>query len=166
MKKQKSLRMLVLGLVIGILVAATTTLAATSAITSASFNETSIIFDGQVLDLPMPLISVVTTENPDAVSNFMPVRAVLEAMGYEIGWDGENNAVLVFTPDGANLDEEAGQQRPTYQATPTTTVWLAGTGGTVYHSVNNCGNMNPNNAIAITRQEAHDRDIRACLRCW
>jgi len=46
------------------------------------------------------------------------------------------------------------------------TVWIAGTGGSIYHSVNNCGNMNPDNATSMTREEAWDRDIRACLRCW
>jgi len=47
-----------------------------------------------------------------------------------------------------------------------TTVWTAGTGGTIYHSINNCGNMNPDNATSMTQQEAHDAGIRACLICW
>jgi len=46
------------------------------------------------------------------------------------------------------------------------TVWTAATGGTIYHSVNNCGNMNPNRATSMTRQQARNRGARACRRCW
>ena len=46
------------------------------------------------------------------------------------------------------------------------TVWFAGSGTSIYHSINNCGNMNPRNASSRTRQSAQDIGARACLRCW
>jgi len=99
MRKLKNVKMLLAGLVIGILLAGTTVFAA-GAIGSATFNNTSVVFNGQQLDLAMPLISVVLEGETNA-SNYMPVRAVLEAMGYDVDWDGANNAVLVTMPDQA-----------------------------------------------------------------
>jgi len=68
----------------------------------------------------------------------------------------------------------APQPTPTPQPTPpqtqgvdlNQTVWLAGTGGTIYHRINNCGNMNPNNASSLTRGAARNRGARACRNCW
>ena len=97
MKKIKNAKMFITGLVVGLLLAGTTVLAA-NAIASATFNDTRVIFNGEMLELPLPLISVITEANPYAISNYMPVRAVLEAMGYVVDWDGENNAILVSTP--------------------------------------------------------------------
>jgi len=45
------------------------------------------------------------------------------------------------------------------------TVWLSAT-GTRYHSINNCGNMNPARASSMTRGEARDAGFQACARCW
>ena len=97
MKSLRDLRIFAMGLVVGLLLIGTTVYAA-SAIRSATFNDVSVIFNGTELELAMPLISVVTEENPGAISNYMPVRAVLEAMGYAVDWDGANNAVLVDRP--------------------------------------------------------------------
>lgn len=85
------------GMVIGFilcLLLSTGVLTAASAIGSATFNNTAVIFNGEALDLPLPLISVVP-EGETNVSNYMPVRGVLEAMGYTVDWDGANNAILV-----------------------------------------------------------------------
>lgn len=96
MKKIKNAKMFIMGLVIGLLLAGTTVLAA-SAIASATFNDTRVIFNGEVLELNQPLISVILEGSTNTI-NYMPVRAVLEAMGYIVDWDGENNAILVSTP--------------------------------------------------------------------
>jgi len=45
------------------------------------------------------------------------------------------------------------------------TVYLSRT-GVRYHSVNNCGNMNPANAAPMIRGEARNRGHEACARCW
>jgi len=97
MKKFKIAKLLVVGFVLGFLLMGTTILA-TGTIRSATFNSNIVIFNGTQLNLDMPLISVVLEESPDFSSNYMPVRAVLEAMGYTVGWDGENSAILITSP--------------------------------------------------------------------
>ena len=62
---------------------------------------------------------------------------------------------------------------PTPQPTPQPTlgvdlqrtVWLSRT-GVRYHTINNCGNMNPVNARSMTRQQARNSGYSACANCW
>ena len=94
--------LLITGVIIGaLLTTAATALAAN--ILSADYNANKVIFDGQELELDRPLISVVDDEMDGAFANYMPIRAVLEAMGYTVVWDGANSAVLVTTPSASNL---------------------------------------------------------------
>ena len=44
-------------------------------------------------------------------------------------------------------------------------VWKSAT-GKKYHSVNDCGNMNPNKAVQITKQEALNQGLDACSKCY
>lgn len=44
-------------------------------------------------------------------------------------------------------------------------VWVSAT-GSKYHSINNCGKMNPDKAIQMTEKEAQDRGLEACSKCW
>ncbi|MCL2565107.1 MAG: copper amine oxidase N-terminal domain-containing protein [Defluviitaleaceae bacterium] len=123
---------------------------------------------------------------------FVPLRFIAESLNVSV--DFVEGKVIILTNQSALVQLEptitpatqydmpitapATTQEPVQapQTTPTPTpslgvdltrtVWIAGTGGTIYHSVNNCGNMNPNRATSITRQQAHARGLRACLRCW
>lgn len=71
---------------------------AAGGIKSASFNSYKVILDGKELDLGgQQMISVVKDGEQDA-SNYMPVRGVLEAMGYKAEWDGQGKAVIVTSP--------------------------------------------------------------------
>jgi len=81
-----------------------------------------------------------------------------------------------FTRDGAALaTPPPSTPIPVLSPTPTPasstgvdldrTVWLPATGSR-YHSVDNCGNMNPARATAMTRREARNRGHQACARCW
>lgn len=45
------------------------------------------------------------------------------------------------------------------------TVWLSAT-GSKYHSINNCGNMNPAKARQVTEQEAISMGKGKCSKCW
>lgn len=45
------------------------------------------------------------------------------------------------------------------------TVWLSAT-GSKYHSIPDCGNMNPNNARQISRADAEAQGYEACKKCW
>jgi len=80
---------------------------------------------------------------------FVPLRFVAESLGDGVSFYG--GVVSLLTDEGFM------RLRP---------VWIAGTGGTIYHSIDDCGNMNPALATQMTRGEAQDKDYRACLRCW
>ncbi|MCL2396568.1 MAG: copper amine oxidase N-terminal domain-containing protein [Defluviitaleaceae bacterium] len=154
MEKLRNVKGFVVGLIVGVLLVGTTVLAS-GAIASATFNTNRVIFDGVELDLDMPLVSIVTEENPGFFSNYMPVRAVLEAMGYSVDWDGANNAVLVSS--------EATEQPPaTTQAQPASTLvgtwyWM----GTPYYvlQANNQGTMAGSNI----RWTAVNRVLSICV---
>lgn len=45
------------------------------------------------------------------------------------------------------------------------TVWLSAT-GSKYHSIPDCGNMNPNSARQISRSDAEAQGYEACKKCW
>lgn len=84
-----------------------TTLFAAGGIKSATFNSNKVIFDGRELNLGgQPLISVVKDGEVNA-SNYMPVRGVLEAMGYNVNWDGERKAVIVSSKGTAVMPTPA-----------------------------------------------------------
>lgn len=44
-------------------------------------------------------------------------------------------------------------------------VWLSAT-GSKYHSIPDCGNMNPNNARQVSRSSAEAQGYDACKNCW
>ena len=44
-------------------------------------------------------------------------------------------------------------------------VWKSAT-GSKYHSINHCGNMNPDNATQITEEEAIREGLGKCKKCW
>ncbi len=84
------------GLVTGVVIGAIglTTVFAAGSIKTATFNENQVIYNGQALTLSQPMVSVVKEGEKNA-SNYMPVRAVLEAMGYTVDWDSSRNAVVI-----------------------------------------------------------------------
>lgn len=72
-----------------------TTVFAAGGIKSATYNNNSVIFNGKKLDLSeTPMVSVVK-DNEASASNYMPVRSVLEQMGYDVDWDGNSNSVII-----------------------------------------------------------------------
>lgn len=44
-------------------------------------------------------------------------------------------------------------------------VWLSAT-GSKYHSIPDCGNMNPNNAYQVSKSSAEAQGYDACSKCW
>lgn len=44
-------------------------------------------------------------------------------------------------------------------------VWLSAT-GSKYHSIPDCGNMNPNNARQVSKSSAEAQGYDACSKCW
>ncbi len=82
------------GLLAGVLISSSVAYGA-SVIKSAEFNTNKVIFNGKQLDLSaQPMVSVIA-QGSDNASNYMPVRAVLEGMGYQVDWDNASKAVVV-----------------------------------------------------------------------
>lgn len=44
-------------------------------------------------------------------------------------------------------------------------VWISAT-GSKYHSINNCGRMNPNTAVNVSEKDAIARGLTKCSKCW
>lgn len=80
---------------------------------------------------------------------FVPLRFIAESLGIEV--DFVEGVVFLTTISDVGMDQ---------------TVWVAAGGGDIYHSIEDCGNMNPARAAYMMRQTAQDEGLRACLRCW
>ena len=68
-----------------------------------------------------------------------------------------------------SVAEEPAAQEPVAQESVTgageNLVWLSET-GSKYHSINNCGTMNPDNARQVTEAEAINLGKGKCKKCW
>lgn len=67
-------------------------------------------------------------------------------------------------------DNAGGQEQPSVSETLAvsggdTMVWLSAT-GEKYHSINNCGRMNPDNATQVTEEYAINNGYGKCSKCW
>lgn len=86
-----------------------TTVFAASGIKSATYNSNQVVFNGRILDLSgVPMVSIVKDKETNA-SNYMPVRAVLEQMGYIVDWNANTNSVIIsdkVEADVKNNDNE------------------------------------------------------------
>ena len=121
--------------------------------------------------------------------NLLANGVLMEAKSVEDNGDGILFCVFVYNvQDGVVIDYKTGdshlKEEPTTQATPTTTkeqittqqtttannsggnnlVWISET-GSKYHSVNNCGRMNPANAYQMTKGDAENKGYGPCSRC-
>ena len=65
----------------------------------------------------------------------------------------------------SNYVSSVGSGGSTQQETPIgTTVWLSES-GSKYHSINNCGKMNPSKARQVTLESALSQGYTACTKC-
>ena len=56
-------------------------------------------------------------------------------------------------------------EEPQTESSDGGTVWQSAT-GTKYHSISDCGNMNPDNAVKITQSEAESKGLGRCKKCF
>lgn len=64
------------------------------------------------------------------------------------------------------LQTDAGAEDSMQAAKPQESgAWLSAT-GSKYHSIPDCGNMNPDKAIPISREDAEAQGYEACKKCW
>ena len=92
------------GFIAGLLIGALgiTSAFAAGGIKSAEYNANRILFNGKELDLKgRQLISIIGDDEVDT-RNYMPVRGVLEALGYTVDWDETTNTVIVTASEKTN----------------------------------------------------------------
>lgn len=98
------------GLLVGVV--GLTTVFAAGGIKSSAFNTNKVSFNGKELDLSGNQMISVVKDGEDNSSNYMPVRAVLEQMGYKVDWDGNTNTVIIgnmpieLSAEGAKVKRE------------------------------------------------------------
>ncbi|MCL2225827.1 MAG: copper amine oxidase N-terminal domain-containing protein [Defluviitaleaceae bacterium] len=106
-------------------------------------------------------------------NNFFMLRDLGEALGFEVLWDETLRAVIIVTGYAAAYEYVPASQPSPEIITPPVVVpggdrlvWVPRTRNNIYHSINDCGRMNPNFATSYTHTELHARGYRACDRCW
>ncbi len=82
--------------------------------------------------------------------------------------DANDSVAPVQTP--APAEESATAETPSVPEESTSTpigemVWLSATGDK-YHSINNCGRMNPNKARQVSLEYALNMNYQKCSKCW
>lgn len=98
MEKFKRFRTLATGIIIGVVLSIGVAAFAAGTIKSAEYNINKVVFNGEELTLTAPLISVIDEATPQDFANYMPVRAVPEAMGYVVSWDEAHSSINIVSP--------------------------------------------------------------------
>lgn len=63
-------------------------------ITSAVFSDAAVTFDGNAVELSNPMVSI-TTDGSEAANLYMPVRELLEHLGYTVEWDDVKKTIAI-----------------------------------------------------------------------
>jgi hypothetical protein len=92
------LKKFICGLLVGIALTMGVTVSAVPEIKSAVFSpDIKLIVNGEAIDTPV--VSVVTVENPGYMTNYVPARALSEALGATVTWDGKARTISVSTDE-------------------------------------------------------------------
>jgi len=78
-------------------------------ISLAEYNDTTVMFDDVQINLTeTPLVSISNEGNERFITNYMPLRTILEAMDYGVAWvdEWENRRVLIYSEQHLIESEE------------------------------------------------------------
>ena len=75
-----------------------------------------------------------------------------------------DDGLYVISEDTSSRQADTSAQASN-NSSSTAMCWLSAT-GSKYHSINNCGRMNPNNARQVTIAEAERQGYGRCKKCW
>ena len=114
------------------------------------------------------LYQIVTSYTPFVTADAALLNQCL-ANGTVVNVEGQ----YFITPQAATVMRNSNRATTNTQATvpdqsttpATQMVWLSAT-GEKYHSINNCGNMNPKKARQVTLDEALSLHKGICPKCW
>jgi len=116
--------------------------------------DSTVYVDGESVELDIPLQTI----------NDMPIPLFFIAalMGIDISF---YNGTIIITAIQELPDDYTDIELPYTDLGPSTTmVWLSRT-GTRWHSIDNCGTMNPLNARQVTLEYARSRGFEPCRNC-
>ena len=91
-----------IGIILGIICVFSVVYAADNIakIKSAGYNDSAVFFNGEKMDLNGKSLISVINEGEDNLTNYMPLRAVLESLGYGVVWGyGSGNGIGIFTEE-------------------------------------------------------------------
>lgn len=91
---------LVSGIITGILIMCGCAVYAAGGLRYAVYNGSKVIYNSRLLNLNGKRLVSAAKDKERYASNYMPARAVFEAMGYEVGWNPETNTVTVTGEPG------------------------------------------------------------------
>lgn len=94
--KKFDVKSLLVGFIIGTL--GVTTIFASTGIKSAVLSNAKITLDGVYIPLNKPFVAV-TKDNEHSASLYMPVRELLEFLGYSVSWDGIKDTVTLVSKE-------------------------------------------------------------------
>ena len=99
-----------------------------------------------------------STENAELKENISDLKETIteleEASGSGGGGSGSGGGTFFVPESSAGNNDSAGEM-----------VWLSET-GSKYHSIPDCGRMNPNKARQVTKASAESQGYDACSKCW
>ena len=101
----------------------------------------------------------------DEFDNVNPETTVPQNNNSGNGSSDSHKSENTYVEPQAPVVQEPVVEEPAYSAPQTDMVWLSAT-GSKYHSVNDCGRMNPNTARQITLAEAEASGYERCSKCW
>lgn len=118
-----------------------------------TYNNIGVFLDGEKLDL---LDANGNSVEPFAFNgtNYLPVRAIGEALGLNVSWDKEKNAVILSTKNQGNEESDSSMVQ-------NKTVYITRTGKR-YHFNSSC---NGGTYYASTLQDALSRGLTPCEKC-
>jgi len=94
--RMKVNKQFIAGIIVGVILSITFTAVAASKIKSAEYKDWTISYNGQNIPLSSPFIGVVDEEKPNDSVTYMPIRTVLEYLGYIVGLEGTNVTLTNF----------------------------------------------------------------------
>lgn len=101
--------------------------------------------------------------------NLLASGVIIEAKSVEDNGAGvQFNVYCYNVQPGISIDYIDGQSWENGSSNTSggdTMVWLSAT-GEKYHSINNCGRMNPDNATQVTEEYAINNGYGKCSKCW
>ena len=101
----------------------------------------------------------------DEFDNVNPETTVPQNNNSGNGSSDSHKSENTYVEPQAPVVQEPVVEEPVYSAPQTDMVWLSAT-GSKYHSINDCGRMNPNTARQITLAEAEAGGYERCSKCW